>query len=249
VTEWFADESFWEVFFPILFPDERFEVAEEQVEKALALVGFRGQSVLDLACGPGRHAVALAERGFRVTGVDLSPFLLAKAMERGEAAGVDVEWVHEDMRRFCRAASFDLCLSMFTSFGYFESRGDDVAVLRNVHASLKPGGACLIDVVGKEWLAKHLQATTSRELPDGALVIERHEMFDDWSRIRNHWILLQRSTAREYRFEHTIYSAREMKDALLSVGFESVSIFGDLDGGGYGPDARRLTAVAKKQTR
>ena len=243
--DWFADEAFWQTFFPVLFPEQRFEIAEEQVDKILALVEFKGGSILDLACGPGRHAVVMATKGFRVTGVDLSRFLLEKARQRAQAAGVEVEWVHADMRSFRRPGAFDLCLSMFTSFGYFENKADDLLVLRNIHDSLTDGGACLIDVVGKEWLARHFQPTSSQELEDGTLLIERREIYDDWSRIRNQWILLKEGKAREHRFQHTLYSAQELKDRLMEVGFGSVRICGDLDGNAYGPDAGRLIAIGR----
>ncbi|ESA33814.1 methyltransferase [Leptolyngbya sp. Heron Island J] len=64
MADWFADEAFWETFYPILFPKERFENAGEEVAKILSLVKFKGNSVLDLACGPGRHSVSLALKGF-----------------------------------------------------------------------------------------------------------------------------------------------------------------------------------------
>lgn len=86
------------------------------------------------------------------------------------------------MRTFKRPRSFDLYLSMFTSFGYFESKADDVSVLQNIHDSLIESGSYLVDVVGKEWLAKQFRATSSRELDDGTLMIERHEILDDWYR-------------------------------------------------------------------
>lgn len=246
MTDWFANEAFWETFYPVFFPDERFEMAEEQVGQILRLVELKGDSVLDLACGPGRHSVALARKGFRVTGVDLSPFLLGKARGRADAVGVEIEWIHDDMRHFRRPQGFDLALSIFTSFDYFEDQGDDLRVLQNIFDSLVPGGACLIDVVGKEWLAKHFQPTSSNELADGGLMIERREIYDDWSRIRNRWILLKEGAATEFRFHHTLYSAQELKDRLGQVGFERVRICGDLDGHEYGPEAKRLIAIAWK---
>ena len=79
MTDWFDDESFWIEMYPFMFPEERFEAAQEQVEKILSLVNFQGTSILDLCCGPGRHSLILAERGFTVTGVDKTAFLLDKA--------------------------------------------------------------------------------------------------------------------------------------------------------------------------
>jgi 2-polyprenyl-3-methyl-5-hydroxy-6-metoxy-1,4-benzoquinol methylase len=91
--EWFADESIWEDLYPFTFPESAFAVADEQVEKILRLTGLGGGTVLDLSCGPGRHAVALAKRGFAVTAVDRTPFLLDHARARVEHANLRVEFV------------------------------------------------------------------------------------------------------------------------------------------------------------
>src|SRR5262249_5690160 len=131
-NEWFQNDHFWREFFPALFPAESFDQASDQIDKLLVLTKFAGRTVLDLCCGPGRHALALAKRGFSVTGVDLSPFLLSCAESRAAQLGVSVEWIIEDMRYFCRDNAFDLSCSMTTSFGYFEDEGENFTVLRNV---------------------------------------------------------------------------------------------------------------------
>ena len=79
---WFEDESFWSEMYPFMFPEERFLLAEDQIEKILPIVGYNEGAVLDLCCGPGRHSLALAKRGIQVTAVDLSEFLLRKAKDR-----------------------------------------------------------------------------------------------------------------------------------------------------------------------
>lgn len=245
-TEWFADESFWEDMYPFLFPDERLEIAEEQVEKVLSLTHIKGDAVLDLACGPGRHAVVFAGKGYKVTGVDLSGYLLGKARERGTNLGLQIEWVQQDMRQFLRPDAFDLVISLFTSFGYFDDKDDDLRVLNNIRTSLKSGGAVVIDVVGKEQLARIFDPTGIKESGDGALLVERREIFDDWTRIRNEWILIKGNQAKSYKLSHTLYSGQELKDRLLAVGFRNVELFGDLDGNPYDLEARRLVAVARK---
>jgi SAM-dependent methyltransferase len=154
MTTWFEDESFWEKLYPFMFPDQRFEIADEQIEKLLGLVGFCGSTVLDLACGPGRHSIALAKQGLQVTGVDLSSFLLERAREGAQRESSEVEWVREDMRQFARPEAFDLVINMVTAFGYFDDKEDDLLVLRNIYASLREGGVFVIDTMGKEWLAK-----------------------------------------------------------------------------------------------
>ena len=246
MDEWFEDESFWIELYPILFSDERFDLADEQVEKALKLVGFQGGTVLDLCCGPGRHAIALAKRGLEVTAVDRTKFLLNKAKESASNPGLQIEFVLEDMRNFVRPGAFDLVLNMFTSFGYFDDKEEDLKVLRNIYESLKPGGAFLIDILGKEILARNLQPTTSSQESDGALFIQRHEIFDGWGRIRNEWILIKGEKAKSFKFHHTLYSGQELKSLIEKAGFEEIKLFGDLDGNEYGPEASRLIVVARK---
>jgi len=246
MSEWFENESFWKETYNFLFPEKLFIETNTQVESILKLIGFNGSSILDLCCGPGRCSIVLAKKGFSVTGVDRSPFLLDKAKERAKSEGLSVEWVLEDMRRFIRPESYDLVLNMFTSFGYFDDKKDDVNVLENVLTNLKPGGIFLIDVMGKERLAKIFQPTMADVLDDGTMVIQRPEIFDDWTRVRNDWIIIKGGQAKTFKFHHTIYSGQELKDHMERVGFESVKLYGDLDGSPYDSNAQRLIITGLK---
>jgi SAM-dependent methyltransferase len=136
---------------------------------------------------------------------------------------------------------------MFTSFGYFDDREDDLKVLQNAYRSLKPDGAIVIDLLGKEPLARRYQTTGSTEGIDGSLLIERHEIREDWTRCRNEWILVKDGTAKSFNFQTRLYSGQEMKDILRRAGFEEVKVFGDLDGNEYGIDAARLIALGRKK--
>ena len=246
MQEWYEDETFWRKMYPFMFPKQKFDGAGQEIDSVLELADLKSGDVLDLACGPGRHATALARRGFRVTGVDLSPFLLRQAKGLAQAEGVSIEWVREDMRSFARPEAFDLAISLFTSFGYFGDRRDDVRVLRNVYQSLRENGAIVMEMMGKERLASVFQPTGSVKLPDGRILVERREVLDDWSRIRNEWIVIEGDTATTFQFEISIYSGQELKDRLYEAGFNEVTLFGGFDGSEYGLDARRLVAVARK---
>jgi SAM-dependent methyltransferase len=246
--EWFDDDSFWVDQYSDMFSDQRFAAAVEQAEKLIKLVKPQGREVLDLGCGPGRFAVPLAQQGFRVTGVDRTAFLLEKGMMRAEAAHVEVDWVQEDMREFVRPAAFDLIISMLTSFGYFEDRRDDLRVLSNMLTNLKRGGTCVVDLKGKECVARTLQPTTAEVRDDGTIVVHRCQVVDDWTRVRNELIVIREGQPRRtFNFDATVYSGQELRDLLESAGFSGVELYGDLSGGAYGLDAERLVAVAKKR--
>jgi len=247
--EWFDDDSLWRDLYPFMFPASRFEAAVEETTKVLELAPPRGRAVLDLCCGPGRFSVELAKRRFTVTGVDRTKFLLDKARARARAARVRVEWVRQDMRDFVRPGAFDLALSMFTSFGYFDDKREDMRVLENVYRSLRPGGALLMDMGGKEWLARIFSPVTTHALPGGSRLIQLHEIFDDWTRIRNEWILIRRGRAKTFRFHHTIYSGLELRERMERAGFVKVRLHGNLDGDGYGVRAQRLVAIGRRGPR
>ena len=246
MSQWFEDESFWNMLYPFMFSEQKFDAAEGEARSIVGLVGMGEGDVLDLACGPGRHAVALAKEEFRVTGVDLSPFLLQKAASLSEEKGVDVEWVEADMRHFLRPEAFDLVISMFTSVGYFDNKNDDMTTLRNVYRNLRAGGALVMELMSKEILARGFLPTTSEELSDGRLLVQRREVYDDWTRLKNQWTLIKGERATSFHFHHTVYSGQELRDRLIDTGFSDIQLFGGLDGSEYGRNARRLVAVARK---
>ena len=115
----FADGSYLRLWSSHLTPER----TEREVAGVLDLLQpTPGAAVLDLACGQGRIAVPLAQRGYRVTGLDLSEQLLGVAREAADAAGVTVDWHRADMRDIPAewADRFDYIINIFTAFGYFE---------------------------------------------------------------------------------------------------------------------------------
>jgi SAM-dependent methyltransferase len=238
MSNWYENDRFWEKTFPFMFPATRFEATANQMTELLSLIGEPVSDVLDLCCGPGRASVDLASRGLRVTGVDRSPFMLEKARSRAIAAGVNVDWVTSDMREFVRADSYDLALSLFTSFGYFETPADDARVLENVRRSLRLGGRLVMDLTSKERAARILQPTTSQESADGRLLFERHRILPGWERIENTWYVLDEGRYEAFTFSHTLYSAAELRLMLRAARFSDVKVYGSFAGDPFVGDSR-----------
>ena len=70
---WHEDETFWHHMASVIFSHRRWESANEEIDKLMALLKLvPGSTILDLPCGPGRHALELARRGYAVTGVDIT---------------------------------------------------------------------------------------------------------------------------------------------------------------------------------
>jgi SAM-dependent methyltransferase len=244
--DWFESEAFWTEMFPFMFPEASFAAAAQSVPKLAALAGISSGSVLDLACGPGRHAIPLAQAGYSVTGVDRTRFLLNKARELAAHRGVQVQWIEQDMRYFVRPAAFDLILNLFTSFGYFDDEADNRHVLENIHASLKPNGVFILDHLGKELLAARFQPTRADNLADGSILVQRTSITDDWSRVDSQWIMVSETSTAKFRLRHWLYSGQELRALLDDAGFADVKLYGSLDQTPYDPQAQRLIAVARK---
>ncbi len=245
-TPWYECDEFWRELKPFLFSLERWESTSEQVTQIIALLAIKGDDkILDLCCGPGRHSLELAARGFNVTGVDRTSSYLKEASEKAKSMGVEVEFTQEDMRKFCRPDSFDVALNMFSSFGYFEGPADDRNVLLNIYQSLKEGGKLLIEMMGKEILARDFLKRDWVE-ENGIILLEEREISCDWTRIDNRWIVIKGNKRKEFRFSLHLYSGAELTQLLSDSGFSSVEIFGDLLGSPYNNEAKRLVAIACK---
>src|SRR6266704_3184420 len=193
------------------------------VERALALTA--GQSLLDLCCGPGRHALLLAQRGLRVTALDLSqPYLDAAAAE-AKRRGIEIETVRADMRAPGFDGRFDAVINMFSSFGYLESEAEDAKVRRGVAAALRPGGRALFDLINREWVIRNQVADESRTGADETVYLKRHDL--DGHHIR-------------------LYTLTELIGMLETTGLRLERVYGGFDGEVYGVDTRRMIVVATK---
>lgn len=244
---WFAEPGFWEDYASLLFGGERWAEAPAVVSSILELAGTRrGTPVLDLCCGPGRHALEFATRGYPVVGVDITEPYLAAARDSAEALGLtDAEFVRADARAWSRPEAFGLAVNLYTSFGYFDSPEEDRLMLARAYESLAPGGTLVMEMSGKETAARDFIEGEWFER-DGRLVMTQFEVMGAWEGLRHRWIIVDGARRVDRSWIQRLYSAAELRAALESVGFSHVDAYGSYEGTPYDQSAERLVAVARK---
>ncbi len=246
MAAWFENDEFWHTFAPTMFRQKQLDAAVEEIDCVLALAPIQpGAAVLDICCGPGRHSLELARRGYRVTGVDRTREFLDTARDRAQQGGLNVELLECDAREFSRPDTFDLAINLYTSFGYFADQDHDRRMAQNILEALKPGGRLIMEMMGKEVLARIFTLRNWEEIDDVILLQER-TLSDAWRWIDNRWILLRGQERHEFRFGHRLYSADELCSLLAEVGFAATTAYGSLAGAPYDQEAKRMIVVARK---
>ncbi|MFC8860357.1 class I SAM-dependent methyltransferase [[Kitasatospora] papulosa] len=245
-TGGFQDDGFWTEFHDFLFTGQRHTQAEELLDTSPLLSFHPGARVLDLCCGPGVFTVPLAGRGYDVTGVDTSPAMLERARKHSAEAGARITYVQADARTYEPPGGFDVVLNMFTSFGYFEDPADNTQVLRNMHTCLTPGGTLVLDLAGKELLARKVTPPKVVQRGDD-LLVQTDTVLDDWARLRSDWVLVRGDRVTRATLVWFVYSAVELRRMAQEAGFGRVEIFGGFDGRPYDQDAERLIVRAIRE--
>ena len=225
-------------FYETLLTDE---VDDRQAELVWRLLELEtGAEVLDVACGHGRIANRLAERGAVVTGLDADPFFLGRARE----AEAGAEFLEADMRALPFGdTTFDAALLWFTSLGYFDDEGNR-AVLRELRRVLRPGGRAVLDANNLPLLL----ATFQREgfVRRGVdVMLDEHGEFDDEKRtMETKRTYVRDGAVREIRFTVRYFLPHELREWLLAAGFGTVDLLGPA-GEPFSPESRRVIAVAR----
>ncbi len=221
------DETYLQTYVPLASEEQSREQALSAVELAEV---EPGSEILDCPCGYGRHAIPLAQAGYRVTGLDRSPTQLAEAERRRD----DVDWprfVRGDYRELpFSAGSFDAVLTLFSSLGYLGREGD-VGVLGELRRVLRPGGALIVETAHRDAFARAGQPHSWARLPDGSLYLESRRI--DWAAgtVTDDRLIVTPTGERiERPYVLHIYSAKEWLEMLREAGFVETEAFGAWDG-------------------
>ena len=230
---WFGDE------YLRLYPHRDESDAAEAIDLVAAhMEGRPVHSVLDLACGAGRHSRLLCDRWWTV-GLDLSPALLRVARRESP----DAPYVRADMRELPFASeSFDLAVNLFTSFGYFDDDREHAQVLKCVGRVTRRGGTFVLDFLNPEEVRRNLVARDERVV-GGAIV----EQFRRISTDRKYVEKTIRVRGKEYLERVRLLSAFELEGMLAAAGFDVVDRAGDYTGAAWTEESPRTILFSRRR--
>ncbi|BDQ02411.1 class I SAM-dependent methyltransferase [Ignavibacterium sp.] len=202
-------------------------------------------SVLDLACGAGRHSILLAKVGYKVTGVDLSARLLNEARFNAEKENLDIEFIQSDLRQFTASKKFDLVLNLFTSFGYFETDDENFLLFQKAYSLLNSNGYFVLDYFNKNHLEKNL-VEYSEESNENYIIKQERKIVDQ--RVNKKITIIRNGNSKVYFESVKLYESNLLTLKLKEFGFEIINLFGDFLGNEFDEiSSPRFIAICKKK--
>ena len=239
--EWF-ENWFDSPAYHLLYQNRDFDEARRFLDQLEQHLGFRpDDEILDVACGKGRFSVYLNQKGYRVTGVDISPNSIREA---SRAANERLRFLLGDMRDLRLGRSYDVVLNMFTSFGYFASQSENERAICSMAACLKEGGVLVLDFLNT--------VRVLRQLPARETVLRDGIRFDIYKHLQNGFILKEIDFLWEGRQHHVqervkALEQRDFERLFSACGLEVVFLAGNYLLEPYSAEAERMIFFARKR--
>lgn len=240
--EWF-DSPLYEKLYAYRNKDEAGELAD-LVEKLIPSSQY--PNILDLGCGRGRHSIELAERGYQVTGLDLSKEAITKAIQIAKKKKLtNVHFQVGDMRRPLDK-TFDSVLNLFTTFGYFLKDEENAKVIESVAKMLNRNSIFILDYLNAYKVRKDLVPEEDEKFREMDVHIKREiEKNMVYKKIRFSNDMLGEPI--QYQERVKLYELDWFEKKFAKYGLGLKKIYGSYSGELFNKkDSPRLLMVAKK---
>ncbi len=237
IEDWFGSE-----YYALLYKHRDCEEAKLFLDNLISLLKLPAKSkILDCGCGRGRHSIYLCEKGFDVTGIDLSEKNIqsVKDSERKNLA-----FYTYDIREIFRINYYDVSLSLFTSFGYFENDYENNKMIKSISSSLKKGGLFVLDFMNANKKRQELVCDETTNADGINFSIKRFT--------ENNFIIKEISVSdkdKNYLFIEKVkaYKQAELENFFTQNKLEVVHLLGDYQMNPFdGKKSERLILIGKK---
>lgn len=242
--QWF-ESWFDSPYYPILYTHRSQEEANLWIDTLYQYLNIQPQqSILDLACGAGRHAIRLAQKGNEVVGIDLAPHAIASA----KASALDlslsnVTFLVGDMRDFRLEKDVDFILNLFTSFGYFEQKSDNQQVIHQIAAHQKKGGVVVIDYLNSAKVYADGEIRQDKTIQDISFHIHKYIEKDIvYKDIR----FEDKNQSFYFQERVQLFRTGELEDYFHAVGYTTIAQFGSYQLEPYRADSDRAILIFRK---
>lgn len=238
--EWF--KSWFDTpYYHLLYRNRNDEEAREFIDRLLGYLHVtKSARVLDVACGKGRHAIYMNQKGFNVTGIDLSESSIAAARKFENDR---LQFFVRDMREPLKYR-YDVILNMFTSFGYFENKNENRISIKHLANAMNPDGCLVVDFLNSKKAQLELVHREEKSVDGITFHIEREytgELF--LKRIR----FDAEGETHEFQEQVQALTLADFKECFEAAGLQIVETFGDYELGPFHAlNSDRLILIAKK---
>lgn len=200
-------------------------------------------SILDVACGKGRHSIHLAQKGFNVTGIDLSEDSIKEALQYQTDK---LHFYRHDMRLPFWMNYYDYAFNFFTSFGYFSTRREHDNAIRTISQSIKKDGSFVMDYLNVHYAEDHLVHQFDKEIDGVNYFITK--WFDETHFYKK--IVVEDDALEEpliYTEKVAKFSPGDFTEMFAYQGLQIQEIFGDYNFANYHVrKSPRLIMIARK---
>lgn len=221
--EWFSS-WFDTKYYALLYRDRSDNEAKQFVDKLMDYYKpVRGTTILDMGCGNGRFSRYLNDYGMKVTGIDISPAVIKKAISLSPAS---IEFECHDIRRAFRPHYYDFIFSFFTSFGYFDTDEEHVVSIKNAYEGLRIHGVFLLDYLNADRI--------SINLPQKSVQVIQGITFNIHKYMKGGYFIKEidvHDNGREYKYFEKVraYTLRDFKTLFSKTGLQITACYGDYD--------------------
>lgn len=216
----------------------------DYVQSIFARYRTKPATILELACGTGSLALILADRGYRVTGVDQSDAMVSVARKKAERAQRPLSFIQGNMTAIPVEGRFDAVLCLYDSINYLLDRNTMQRMMEGVRTRLSPGGVFVFDACTEINSRRYFHGHTEREETPHFAYIRRSEYrARDRIQVNEFRLWLKhgdRFEAHDERHEQRIYPIGQMVETIGAAGFD---VLGTFDGFSFTPATEQSNRV------